>query len=634
MKLRAPCGSWASPLSAAAATGAQRRYSQPRIAADGCYWLESRPQDQGRVVLVHVGADGTPRDVTPPPYSVRDRVHEYGGGAYAVTDGEIYFCNDADQCIYRVRAGAVTRLTEPSLRRYADLVTDAPRRRLICICEEHGGGRPRNVLAAISLDDGSLTVLADNHDFFSSPALAPDGRSLAWLSWDAPQMPWDGTHLWLAACEGPVLKAPRAIAGGATESVFQPRFSSEAVLHYVSDRSGYWNIYRHTDGMSRNLTPEAADYGFAQWNCGMSSYGFVAPRRLVAARISQGRAKAVHLDVNTGTLTPLLTGCSHIEHLDAAMGRCMLVGGGPDLAVTVLGGPTQSIRALREPGFRLDTEFRSDPEALDYPTSGGERAKAWYYPPRHRDLDLPLGERPPLIVRCHGGPTSMNGDALDPRIQFWTSRGFAVADVNYRGSTGFGRAYRKSLDGQWGVKDVDDAVNVLTHLAARALVDPARAAVSGSSAGGFTALAALAFRDVFRAGSVHYGISELESAMTGTHKFEAHYGASLLGPWPAYRELYHARSPLYAADRIRAPVIFFQGLKDTVVPPEQSARMLAALRARHVPSTCLTFPDEGHGFRRAGTLERVLATELAFYSRVFGLKPPEPLAPLDLGDPA
>lgn len=632
MKLSKPCGSWPSPLSIAGAAGAQLRYSQPHIAAGACYWLESRPQENGRVVLVRAAADGSPHDLTPAPYSVRDRVHEYGGGAYAVAGGEVFFCNDADQCIYRLRAGAATRLTAPSLRRYADLTTDLRRRRLICVCEEHGGnGSPRNFLAAVSLEDGAVTVLAEGQDFFSSPSLAPDGASLAWLSWDAPRMPWDGSTLWLARMDGGRLKEPHAIAGGAEESVFQPRHSPEGVLHYVSDKSGYWNIYRYADGLTRNLTPEAADYGYAQWNCGMSSYGFVAPQQLIAVRLSQGRAKAVHLDTLSGVATPLLTGCSHIEHLDASEGRYALVGGGPDTAVTVLAGEGQSVRALREPGFRLEPGFRSRAEALDFPTTGGERCKAWYYPPCHRELEVPAGERPPLIVRCHGGPTSMNGDALDPRIQFWTSRGFAVADVNYRGSTGFGRAYRKSLNGQWGVKDVDDAVHALKHLASRALADPARAAVSGSSAGGFTALAALAFRDAFRAGAVHYGIGELESAMTGTHKFEAHYGETLLGPWPAYRELYRARSPLYSADRIRAPVIFFQGLKDTVVPPEQSARMLAALRAKRLPAACLTFAEEGHGFRRAETLQQVLAAELAFYARVFGLAPPDPLPTLDLG---
>ena len=629
MKRPLPCGSWPSPLDIAAAAGAQLRYSQPRIAGDDCYWLESRPLEQGRAVVVRARG-GAVHDVTPAPFSVRSRVHEYGGGAYAVAEGRVYFCNDADQCIYMADGGTPRRLTAAGLRRYADLLPDLSRRRLLCVCEDHAGS-PDNFLAAVSLEGGGLVKLDAGRDFYSSPALSPDGRELAWLAWDQPQMPWDGTELWVAAvgADGR-LREPRRLAGGPEESVFQPRYSPDGVLHYVSDRSGYWNIYRYADGAARPLARDAADYGYAQWNFGMSSYGFLSAGKIAAVRVAGGRAKAVCVDTASGACSFLMTGCSHIEHLDAAAGRYVLVGGGPDAAVTVLQGEGQTAHPLRAPGFSLGADFRSEAEALDFPTGGGERARGWYYPPRHRDADVPAGERPPLIVRCHGGPTAMNGDALDPRVQFWTTRGFALADVNYRGSTGYGRAYRRSLVGQWGVKDVEDCVQALAHLGARALVDPRRAAVSGSSAGGYTALAALAFHDAFRAGVVQYGISELESAMTGTHKFEARYGDSLLGPWPAAKALYRARSPLYAADRIRVPVIFFQGLKDRVVLPEQTFSMLAALRANRVPAACLTFPEEGHGFRRADTLERVLAAELAFYAQVFGFKPADALPPLSL----
>ncbi|HEV7165579.1 MAG TPA: prolyl oligopeptidase family serine peptidase [Gammaproteobacteria bacterium] len=630
MKRAAPCGSWPSPLSVAAAAGAQLRYSQPQVAGGDYYWIESRPQEDGRAVLVRSDGERDIRDLTPAPLSVRSRVHEYGGGAYAVAEGQVYFCNDADQCIYILRDGTPARLTPPGMRRYGDLLPDLPRRRLICVCEDHAGA-PDNFLATISLDDGGLVKLAAGRDFYSSPALSPDGRELAWLAWDQPQMPWDGTELWIAAigADGR-LQEPRRLAGSADESVFQPRYSPDGVLHYVSDRSGYWNIYRCEGNTTRPLARDAADYGYAQWNLGMSSYGFLSAQEIAAVRIAGGRAKAVYMDTTTGACSFLMTGCSHIEHLDADQGRYTLVGGGPETAITVLQGEGQTVRPLREPGFRLDAGYLSRAEALDFPTTGGERAKAWYYPPMNAEHSVPVGELPPLIVRCHGGPTSMNGDALDPRIQFWTSRGFAVADVNYRGSTGYGRAYRRSLAGQWGVKDVEDCIQTLAHLSARALADPKRAAISGSSAGGYTALAALAFHDVFRAGAVYYGIGELVSAMTDTHKFEARYGDSLLGPWPAAKALYNARSPLYAADRIKAPVIFFQGLKDKVVLPEQTFGMLAALHARKIPAYCLTFPEEGHGFRRADSLERALSAELAFYARVFGFTPVDTLPPLPM----
>lgn len=631
MKRPLPCGSWPSPLSVSAAAGAQLRYSQPRIAGGDCYWLESRPLEHGRMILVQ-SRDGSIQDLTPAPFSVRSRVHEYGGGAYAVAEDRVYFCNDADQCIYMLRGGTASRVTAPGLCRYGDLLPDLSHRRLICVCEDHSGA-PDNFLAAISLEDGALVKLASGRDFYSSPTLSADGRELAWLAWDQPQMPWDGTELWVAAIDGDGrLQGPRRVAGSADESIFQPRYSPDGILHYVSDKSGYWNIYRCDGKTPHALAPDAADYGYAQWNLGMSSYGFLSVKAIAAVRIAGGRAKAVSMDTATGACSFLMTGCSHIEHLDADQGRYVLVGGSPETAVTVMQGEGQAVRPLRAPGFRLDAASLSKAEALDFPTTGGERARGWYYPPVNADCSVPVGELPPLIVRCHGGPTSMNGDALDPRIQFWTSRGFAVADVNYRGSTGYGRAYRRSLAGQWGVKDVEDCIQALAHLAERALADPKRAAISGSSAGGYTALAALAFHDRFRAGAIHYGIGELESAMTDTHKFEARYGDSLLGPWPAAKAIYHARSPLYAADRIKAAVIFFQGLKDKVVLPEQTFSMLAALRARQVPAFCLTFPDEGHGFRRADTLERVLAGELAFYAQVFRFTPADTLPLLSAED--
>jgi dipeptidyl aminopeptidase/acylaminoacyl peptidase len=634
MKRALACGSWPSPLSVEQAAGAQRRFLQPRVLGGAVYWLEGRPEEGGRVVLMrHMGADR--EELTPRPFSVRSRAHEYGGGAYLPAENGAFFCNDADQCIYRVESGGPRCITAPGPRRFADLLLDLPRQRLIAVCEETTGNVHRDLLVSIALADGAVTPLKQGADFYSSPTLSPDGDSLAWISWDDPQMPWDGSELWLAhvAADG-TLHEPQRVAGGIRESVFQPRWSPDGVLHFVSDRSGYWNLYRHTQDAVHPVCPDTADYGFAQWVFGMSTYGFLSAEEIAAVRVEQGRSEAVRIHLADGTRGPLTVRYSHIEHLDAAAGRISMVAGAPDVAPGIVAGAPGKLTLLSEDGFTWDEAYLSRVQAVSFPTSGGETTHLWYYPPTHAQCQVPKGEPPPLILRCHGGPTAMNGAALDARVQFWTSRGFAFADLNYRGSTGFGRDYRRSLAGQWGVKDVEDCVQALAHLTAAGLADPRRAAVSGSSAGGFTALAAVAFRDAFQACAVQYGISELETAMRDTHRFEARYGDTLLGPWPDARDVYRARSPLYAAAAISVPVIFFQGLKDTVVLPDQTGRMLRALRERGVPAACITFPEEGHGFRRAETLHAVLTAELAFYAQVFGLTPADDLPSLNLGESA
>ena len=604
---------------------------QPRLDGGGLYWLESRPSESGRTVLVHSDG-GKPEDLLPAPYSVRSRVHEYGGGAYTVSDGQVFFVNDADQCIYTLRGNQVVQLTAAGTRRYGDLLLDRLRERLVCVCEDHGSAHapPLNFLAAVSLADGKLTRLAEGADFYSSPALSPEGGQLAWLEWSQPQMPWEGCELWLARINTDgALKGARRIAGGPDESIFQPRFSPDGRLYFVSDQSGWWNIYRYESGEIQAVAPDEADYGYAQWSLGMSSYGFLSAREIAAVRIHQGVCEAVRVDLVHLRRKKLSSPCTQIDFLDATGQDVTLIGASPQAPAAVLlskgGGAFRALR--RTAALELAKDFISVPQSVSFPTSNGEIAHAWYYLPTHPEWHVPQGELPPLIVKCHGGPTAMNGNALEPKIQFWTSRGFAVADVNYRGSTGYGRAYRDSLHGQWGEKDVADCVNAAVYFTTRKLADPRRLIVSGSSAGGFTALAALAFHRVFHAASVYYGVSELATAMTGTHKFEAHYGESLLGPWPAARALYRARSPLYSAAQIRAAVIFFQGLRDAVVLPEQTEKMLEALKRNALPTACLTFPEEGHGFRRAETLRATLQAELVFYSRIFGFKPSDSTLP-------
>ncbi|HSC47062.1 MAG TPA: S9 family peptidase, partial [Gammaproteobacteria bacterium] len=625
MRRGAP-GSWPSSLSPQAVAAGQLRLQQPRLAAGAAFWLETRPAEQGRTVLMRAGEAGQ-EELTPAPYSVRSRVHEYGGGAYAVDAGRVFFVNDIDQRLYVIDGAAPKPLTTAGTLRYGDLLPDAACGRLICICEDHAVSPPRNFLATVSFGDGAVAPLTGGRDFFSSPALSPDGRQLAWLSWDLPHTPWESSELWLAHFDRDGrLREPQRIAGGPGESVFQPRFAPDGVLHFVSDQSGYWNLYRHADGVSRALAPEAADYGYAQWNLGMSSYGFLSATSIAAVRLRRASAEVVLIDTATGKREALAGPYTQIEHLDAADGRLVLTGSAPDRLSQIAEHGTGGWRTLRRlDGPGLDRGFISLAQAVTFPTSDSEEAHGWYYPPQHPDMCVAEGELPPLLVKCHGGPTAMDGDGLEPRLQFWTSRGYAVLQVNYRGSTGYGRAYRESLKGQWGVKDVWDCVNGARYLAERGLADPKRCLISGASAGGFTALSTLTHHEVFRAGTMYYGLSELASAMRDTHKFEAGYGDWLLGPWPAAQEVYRERSPLYAAERIRAPVLFFQGLKDKVVPPEQTARMVEALRKNRVPVASLSFPEEGHGFRRAETLQRCLEAELAFHARILGFTPADGL---------
>jgi len=628
----APCGSWPSPVSAVRIASGGVRLMQPHIAGEDVYWVESRPAEDGRDVLVRWRPGANRLDLTPAPFSVRSRAHEYGGGACAVSTDSVFFVNDSDQQIYclPVAGGLPRQLTTTANWRFADLLPDERRQRLVCVCEDHTQepAEPLNILVSVDTRDGSIKTLASGKDFYSSPTLHPNGGQLAWLGWNHPHMPWDACELWLAELDkAGGIQNPRRIAANSKASIFQPQFAPDGALHFISDRDGYWNIYRYAAGEIHAVTRDPMDYGFAQWQFGMSSYGFMADGRLVATRQNHGSSELV--EVGAGGKTHRLdSDFSQIEHLHVDGERLVLLASNPIHLPAVILAEGHKFTTLNETEDWLPASALSIAEPISYSTTDGETAHAWYYPPHNPEHCVPHGEKPPLLVKCHGGPTAMNGNGLDLRIQFWTSRGFAVADVNYRGSSGYGRAYRRSLHGQWGMRDVEDCIHATRHLVNTGWVDGERLMISGSSAGGFTVLCALAFHDFFKAGAVYYGISELASAMTDTHKFESRYGDSLLGPWPAARELFHARSPLYAADHINCPVIFFQGLKDRVVTPDQTQRMVRALRAKELPVAYVTFAEEGHGFRRSQSMQRALEAELAFYARIFGFTLANTLAPL------
>jgi dipeptidyl aminopeptidase/acylaminoacyl peptidase len=634
-----PYGTWRSPITAQVVSGEAVALGEIMLDGPDLYWTETRPSEGGRKVIVRRSPDGRVHDITPPPFNARTRVHEYGGGDFIVDSGSVYFSDFADQRLYRVDPGTSP---EPFTRGgpwfYADGIIDRGHRRIICVREDHSGGDQDavNTLVTIPLGDGEARVLVEGADFCSSPRLSPHGTHLAWLSWNHPNMPWDGTELWTAAFRPDgSLGERQLVAGGRDESVFQPEWSPEGVLHFVSDRTGWWNLYRRqeTEKRAEPLAPREAEFGGPQWVFRLSTYGFIDPHTIVCAFASGGFSKLGLLNTQTRGFEIVDVPYSFIRQVTPSGRTVYFVGGSPAhplslIALDITTRKTTVIRASRR--VAIDPAYLSVPEAIEFPTEGGLTAHAWFYPPRNKDVAGPTGERPPLLVISHGGPTSFSPAVLNFEVQYWTSRGFAVVDVNYGGSTAYGRAYRNRLRGRWGVVDVDDCINAARYLAGRGLVDENRLAIRGGSAGGYTTLCALAFRDVFHAGASYYGVSDLVAMHQDTHKFESQYDQTLIGPYPERLDLYRARSPVHFADQIKVPVIFFQGLEDRIVPPNQSEMMVDALRAKGIPVAYIAFEGEQHGFRRAGTIKRALEAELYFYSRVFGFVPADEIEPVPI----
>ncbi|HEX8071547.1 MAG TPA: S9 family peptidase [Pyrinomonadaceae bacterium] len=648
----APYGAWRSPITSDLIVGGSVGLGRVALDGEDVYWLEGRPAEAGRTVLVRRDAAGRTADVTPAPYNVRTRVHEYGGGAFCVAAGTVYFVNFADQRVYRQRPRqAPASLTpEGAARRYADLVLDTQRGRLVCVREEHAAApehEAANTLVSLALDgsDGGGRVVASGYDFYAAPRLSPDGRRLAWLCWNHPNMPWDGCELWVAEVEADgALGQMVLVAGGPDEAVFQPEWSPAGVLHFVSDRSGWWNIYRagrETDEVQdigarvEPLCPAAAEFGEPQWIFGLSTYAFAGPQRIVCAYRERGLARLGLLDTETHELARVETPHNDIMFVCATETHAVFRGGRPDRPAEIvrLALATRERETLRRASdVEIEPGYVSEARPVEFPTEGGQTAHAFYYAPRNRDFTAPAGERPPLLVTSHGGPTSAASPALSLTIQYWTSRGFALLDVNYGGSSGYGRAYRERLNGRWGIVDVDDCVNGARYLIEQGLVDGARCVIDGGSAGGYTTLAALTFRDLFKAGASHYGVSDLVALVRDTHKFESRYLDRLVGPYPARADLYHARSPINFAERLSCPVIFFQGLEDKVVPPNQAELMVEALKAKGLAVAYVPFAGEQHGFRRAENIKRALDGELYFYARVFDFPLADPVEPVAIAN--
>jgi dipeptidyl aminopeptidase/acylaminoacyl peptidase len=637
-----PYGEWPSPLTPEMIASSGVEYAGVALEDDAAWWLERRPAEEGRGVIVRQTANGE-TDITPSDYNVRTLVHEYGGGDFAVHDGTVWFANLDDQRLYRQQPGddpePITPV--PDIERgdrYADITITPDGERLYCVRERHTeDGEPTNELVTVPVDGSNdPVVIASGHDFYSYPRIHPGGSRIAWTTWDHPSMPWDETTLHVAEIEtdGTLRDSQSVLGDGESMSVFQPSWSPDGDLHAVSDQTGWWNLYRREDGEWVALYPTDAEFGVPQWVFDQSTYTFIEDGRIATVFGEQSTYRLGLLDPASGDLEV-------VDLPDDLFPRPLLDSDGERLFF-VAASPTQPRSLVRwQPDeeavvldqateIEIDAAYIAEPEHISYPTSGGETAHALYYPPQNPDVETPADELPPLIVQCHGGPTGETLPALSisaqrgkPPIQFFTTRGIAVVDVNYRGSTGYGRDYRDRLDGEWGILDTIDCVRAAEYLADQGRVDSTRLAIQGGSAGGYATLCALAFHDTFNAGVSYYGVADLEALARDTHKFESRYLDGLVGSLPEATETYRERSPVHHADEIRCPLLLLQGDEDPVVPPSQAEQMLNALAENGVPHSYIEFEGEQHGFQRADSIQRATEAELSFYGQLFDLTPSE-----------
>ena len=639
MPTTAPYGSWKSPITTDLIVSGAIGMGQVVLDDEDIYWLEMRPSEEGRMVIVKQALESEPVDVTPEPFSVRTRVHEYGGGAYLVNDGVVFFSNFSDQRMYRQDPCEEPKpITPEADMRYADGCFDATRNRIICVREDHAsGGEPVNLIVSIdAAGEAEQEVLFQGSDFCSNPRISPDGRTLCWLTWDHPNMPWDGTQLYSGRFnDNGKLGEPHLVAGSPTESIFQPEWSPDNVLHFVSDRNGWWNLWRSEKGQLWPLTSREGEFGKPQWVFGSGTYSFASDELIACSYTENDAWKIAMLHIPSKMLLAIETPYSEMGRGDLKVGdgKIVFIGGAPSLPISVVQIDLASSKwwELRKSNnLEIGYGYLSTGQPVEFPTENGQTAHAFYYPPKNGDFDGPAGEKPPLLVKSHGGPTGSASTALDLGIQFWTSRGIGVLDVNYGGSTGYGREYRERLNGAWGIIDVDDCCNAALHIVAQGNADPDRLAIDGGSAGGYTTLAALTFRDVFKAGASYYGVSDLEALAKETHKFESRYLDGLVAPYPEGNELYQERSPINHTEKLSCPLILFQGLEDQIVPPNQAEMMFDAVRSKGIPTAYIPFEGEQHGFRRSENIKRALEAELYFYSKVFGFDLADQIEPMEI----
>jgi dipeptidyl aminopeptidase/acylaminoacyl peptidase len=623
MKSVKPYASWPSDLSPQILANKGKRYGHLALSEGRFYWLEVRASEKGRGVLMCSDNGAKAFEVLPDSISVRTKVHEYGGADYLVVGSKVFFSNAKDNNLYCFD-GSLTALTEQAERsesRYADFCFEPLSNRLIAVRERHKSGQVHNDLVSICVATKTLDVLHSGFDFYSYPRVSQAGHRLCWTCWNQPDMPWDNAELWLADYHhNGTVDAVHKVSGGNNCAIFQPTWGQDGVLHYISDSSGWSNIYNHRDGILNALTPIDRDFSVPQWIFGLATFVINNDNSLYALLFESGQQQLCHIDTSNGHIEPIDLPFKHFEGaLLADQNYLYFCAASPESEAAMYRyniklNKTELLSGKAE--FPLSKENISVAESIEFESVNGRRCYAFYYPPKNQHYQGLANTLPPLIVMSHGGPTAFSDNSLDSGIQFWTNRGFAVVDVNYAGSTGYGRKYREQLNGQWGISDVEDCVAAAQYLVSQNLVDKASLLIRGGSAGGYTTLCALTFSDVFAAGMSRYGVADLESLATDSHKFEARYLDKLVGEYPQQKATYQARSPIHHTDKLSCPILLLQGADDKVVPPNQAEMMAKALDVKKIPYAYLLFEGEGHGFRQAETIIKAFNAELSFYRQI------------------
>lgn len=621
-------GNWPSAISSALIVNDSISLDEPVLTDNSLYYIERRPQESGRCVIVQ-SENYTPVDILSAPYSARSRVHEYGGGCYCIADGLIFFVNDSDQDIYCIKNQLISRVTTFSHKRFADLGYDKNLNRLIAICETHGDNNVTNSIVSIDIDSGELTALEQGNDFYASPRLNASCTKLCWQTWNHPNMPWDGNQLWLATLgDDGQISDKSHIAGSDTVSTFQPQWSPDDILYYISDDSGWWHLYQYANsGSKQQLTHGDKEFGAPQWVFAQSTYAFIDSTTIICSYHSHGKITLATLSLtDSPTLTPIDTDWQEFANLRACGDTVCFIAASSKCFAQLISTKIEGNKVLSpltvvktSSHLPVSEAHYSISETISFTNRHQQIVFANYYPPTNPNYKSTENELPPLITICHGGPTGQASRALDPKKQFWTSRGFALLDVNYSGSTGYGREYRTRLNTNWGKLEVEDCCDAALFAVGKGMADKNRLIIRGSSAGGYTVLSALTFEDVFSAGASYYGISDLTSLADDTHKFESRYLDRLIGPYPDDKAVYQQRSPINSTEKLNCPVIFFQGIEDKVVPKEQAEMMFDALAKSGVPVAAQYYKGEQHGFRKAETIVQSLENELSFYKLIFKL---------------